>query len=810
MKAPVKQSTKVVAREARIRAAESILYLTETDQTDPAGRYRFRVDGDKLILERALTAAWATDTDIMTFRNTSTNWVDIDVDFANIAAPVSGLIVEVTGERTGSATAGGVRSLVSSALVGGGNNQNWTGSAGLVPYWASISGGTGTPSGTITNAALFWGEYNGGIDVTITNAYGLYVDMNAGGLGAITTLYGVYINPDGTSLTTTNAYGLYVEEPTVGGTLNRTLFVAGGTSELNGPLDLDSYIDIDITTIGELATLDLAFTRGAGVGAVDQDDFTITRTITGNNNDLSGAVLRLVNSSTTSGTDSTVLLKCGDDGQVVLGADNDGVLVNISAGLAADTASTGLLIGTPISPASAANSLYIANATSNGDWLAAINNGGTSEVFLHMDADVGILYLTPTVGGLTIGLAADAPAPDQADSVLIWVSDSGATAAVANTVLTLEKSDTAYVSFLSPTSGGLIFGDVADDDAGRLIYTHADNSFKFWAGGSQIVDIVNNGTKTTITGLSGDYFQIGTVGTNTSHSLNSENDLFVVGEVEVDGRLFADEVISVKNEWIYFRADDRGIRYGDNYDVTTIYETADANALTFINWMDMSADANNVPVFVWGDQTINNLDLGLFDSVTQPMFASIEKDAKYTSSSSMTAAGAGATMTETGKFASSVVGDVVRVTGGTNATAGWYWITTVTDNDNVDVDRNWCTGAVTDGVMLAYHDFTMLSADGVCTRITDGAPDDNSVEIDRDGWLILDVGQANGRLYWRANNAWHHVNATAGFEIPAGETSCPKCRKPIELGQPVMGITDNKLSDGAIHGVWGHFECLKQ
>lgn len=60
MKAPVKQVVAVVTKQIAIRSAENILDLIETDQADPAGRWRFRLDGDKVYLERATAAGWAT------------------------------------------------------------------------------------------------------------------------------------------------------------------------------------------------------------------------------------------------------------------------------------------------------------------------------------------------------------------------------------------------------------------------------------------------------------------------------------------------------------------------------------------------------------------------------------------------------------------------------------------------------------------------------------------------------------------------------------------------------------------------------
>ena len=48
------------------------------------------------------------------------------------------------------------------------------------------------------------------------------------------------------------------------------------------------------------------------------------------------------------------------------------------------------------------------------------------------------------------------------------------------------------------------------------------------------ISISNDGTKTTIAGTAGDYNRIGNAGV-TDHSLNSEDDLLITGELEVDG-----------------------------------------------------------------------------------------------------------------------------------------------------------------------------------------------------------------------------------------------------------------------------------
>lgn len=87
----------VVATEITIYSAENLFYLTESDQTAPEGRWRFRVQADIMYLEHALTmtdSAWSTDED----------W--ISYDYANAISTVSkqqqhGLIYDGYGLSTG-------------------------------------------------------------------------------------------------------------------------------------------------------------------------------------------------------------------------------------------------------------------------------------------------------------------------------------------------------------------------------------------------------------------------------------------------------------------------------------------------------------------------------------------------------------------------------------------------------------------------------------------------------------------------------------------------------------------------------------
>ncbi|KKL86541.1 hypothetical protein LCGC14_1943660, partial [marine sediment metagenome] len=94
------------------------------------------------------------------------------------------------------------------------------------------------------------------------------------------------------------------------------------------------------------------------------------------------------------------------------------------------------------------------------------------------------------------------------------------------------------------TGGISIFGNVFDTidlngtelildaDGDSSITIDTDDQFDLKLGGSDIMSISNDGTKTTLMGLAGDYWRIGDNAV-TGHNLNSEDDLMVTGEFEV-------------------------------------------------------------------------------------------------------------------------------------------------------------------------------------------------------------------------------------------------------------------------------------
>ncbi|KKN52701.1 hypothetical protein LCGC14_0609820 [marine sediment metagenome] len=199
-----------------------------------------------------------------------------------------------------------------------------------------------------------------------------------------------------------------------------------------------------------------------------------------------------------------------DDAIFALGTGADQAMLNNSAGLSADTALDDVLIGTPVSEAIAANSLMIANKTANGDIAMYANDGGTSQQFLHFDADVSILELAGYGGGVMLALEINPPAPDLAgEMVHIWDGTGGAATCETNTRLCIETDDTAgnFINFLG-TAGtqGLLFGDTGDPNVGQVTYAQATNDLRLTA--NTVDRVIYNGTVRTISDSSVDLFEV--------------------------------------------------------------------------------------------------------------------------------------------------------------------------------------------------------------------------------------------------------------------------------------------------------------
>lgn len=91
-----------------------------------------------------------------------------------------------------------------------------------------------------------------------------------------------------------------------------------------------------------------------------------------------------------SGTGLNLLL---DGVKLTLGTDSDIAAVLRATVLNANTALTGVVVGTPVTPAVAANSLIVGNITADGDMMLVTQTGGNSHAFLWYDTSAKILRL---------------------------------------------------------------------------------------------------------------------------------------------------------------------------------------------------------------------------------------------------------------------------------------------------------------------------------------------------------------------------------------------------------------------------------
>lgn len=106
-----------------------------------------------------------------------------------------------------------------------------------------------------------------------------------------------------------------------------------------------------------------------------------------------GSTPTLAGLTMTGASTASASLTFADNILLRLGTDGDIAAALNSAGLATNTALTGVLVGTPVTPALAANSLIISNITADGDILIATNKGGNSRAGIFIDGSGLILNL---------------------------------------------------------------------------------------------------------------------------------------------------------------------------------------------------------------------------------------------------------------------------------------------------------------------------------------------------------------------------------------------------------------------------------
>ena len=138
-----------------------------------------------------------------------------------------------------------------------------------------------------------------------------------------------------------------------------------------------------------------------------------------------------------------------------------------------------------------------------------------------------------------------------------------------------------------------------------------DTNTGFFKSGDSIRTSINNSTKMTVDATG--------VGIGRQPEVN--NFLDVNGQSSFRGR-----ILVRNNSNVLWFSDTGHAQFGLSTDVEIGYNKADANAKYMVAFVNTSKDASNVPVFAFGDQSIDEADLGFFDGITEPNFAVIDED----------------------------------------------------------------------------------------------------------------------------------------------------------------------------------------
>ena len=128
---------------------------------------------------------------------------------------------------------------------------------------------------------------------------------------------------------------------------------------------------------------------------------------------------------------------------------------------------------------------YSTLSSSTGNPITLVAQGANQDVrFMHTSNSTAnvMMFLDGATKHMSIGGAHDST-PDS--RLHVFGATAGSVTAVTDTIITAENDDNAFISLLAPTSSGILFGDVADADIGRITYTHSDNALNLYVSASQ-------------------------------------------------------------------------------------------------------------------------------------------------------------------------------------------------------------------------------------------------------------------------------------------------------------------------------------
>jgi hypothetical protein len=190
-----------------------------------------------------------------------------------------------------------------------------------------------------------------------------------------------------------------------------------------------------------------------------------------------------------------------DDKLLTLGNDKDGVIVLRSTTLAANTALTSVLIGTPVTPALPANSVIISNVTASGDILVAVNKGDHSQAVFWADASTGDTAVMAASGQSVDVYIAGTKEVDYATGAMAFQQAT----VVSTTTGNLTLSAAAGSSVLIGDGASILDVGVDSKDAVRFNVATTFNVVRFTANSENFYTM---DARDTASGTSGHMFDI--------------------------------------------------------------------------------------------------------------------------------------------------------------------------------------------------------------------------------------------------------------------------------------------------------------
>jgi len=208
---------------------------------------------------------------------------------------------------------------------------------------------------------------------------------------------------------------------------------------------------------------------------------------------------------------STTELGLPDNVSIELGTDDDSVLRHRSTTLAANTVLTDVVLGTPVVPAIAANTLIVSNVTADGDIIFITQTGGNSQAFMWIDASAGTLNL---FGAGTAAAIVSATAVEIEDNIFLALGNDQdgvlmhrtATLA-ANTSLTgvligtpvaqALAADSMMMSNVTASGDVAMYGNVGGNSA-QFLFCDTSASTLYFGQTGWAVDVLNGAVKLTM------------------------------------------------------------------------------------------------------------------------------------------------------------------------------------------------------------------------------------------------------------------------------------------------------------------------